>query len=126
MSETNSGAVYNLNDQTQGLYRKLMDGISTRVFCGEKVMLSVVQLDPNITGKPHNHPEEQWGVMLEGEAVRIQGDQEFSVKPGDFWYTPGNVMHSMRTASVKCVVLDIFSPPREIYKTAGEGYGQKV
>lgn len=117
------GAFYNLSDPSQGLYRKLMDGISIRAFCGENVMLSIVSLEPHITGRTHHHPEEQWGLMLEGTAVRIQDGREVTVSPGDFWHTPSNLPHAMRTDDEKCVVLDIFGPPREIYATPGEGYG---
>jgi quercetin dioxygenase-like cupin family protein len=83
-----------------------------------------VWIEPNSKGKIHSHPEEQWGVLLEGECIRIQGDEEVSVKVGDFWHTPGNVPHGIRTKSVGALVLDIFSPPRHEYKKTGIGFGQ--
>ena len=33
-------------------------------------MLSLVTIEPNAQGSLHSHPEEQWGVLLEGEGVR--------------------------------------------------------
>jgi hypothetical protein len=39
---------------------------------------------------------EQWGVLLEGSAVRFQGGEEIPVKKGGFWRTPGNVPRTMR------------------------------
>ena len=86
-------------------------------------MLSVVELEPGKAGKMHNHPEEQWGLCLEGDAVRTQGDQQFTVRAGDFWYTPGEMMHTMQAGPQGVKVLDIFGPPREEYKTPGSGYG---
>jgi quercetin dioxygenase-like cupin family protein len=116
--------LFNLHNEKQGISRALADGISARVFVGKNVMLSVVKIEPNSQGKIHSHPQEQWGVMLEGECIRIQGDKEVSVKAGDFWHTPTNVPHGIRTESASALVLDIFSPPRQDYKKLGEGFGQ--
>ena len=115
--------VFNLHDETQGISRKLADGLAARIFVGDQAMLSVVTIEPNSAGSIHSHPQEQWGVLLEGECIRIQGGEEFAAKAGDFWHTPGNVLHGIRTGDHKAVVLDIFSPPRDEYKKAGEGFG---
>ena len=115
--------VFNLANDTQGIRRKLGEGINTRIFPGEHVMLSVVRIEPNAEGSVHSHPNEQWGVLLEGECVRIQGGEERAMKAGDFWHTPGGVSHGIRTGSSGATVLDIFAPPREEYRKAGEGFG---
>ena len=75
---------FSIRDESQGIFRKLAEGISTRIFSRENVMLSVVKLEPNSTCTVHSHPEEQWGVLLEGECVRIQGDEEVPMKASDF------------------------------------------
>ena len=116
--------VFNVNVESQGIARKLADGLNARIFVGENVMLSVVHIEPNSVGKIHSHMEEQWGFLIEGECIRIQGDEEFSAKAGDFWHTPSNVLHGIRTGAVGAVVLDIFSPPRQEYRKVGEGFGQ--
>ena len=67
---------FNLNDTDKGIHRKLADGVFTRIFPGENVMLSVVTVEPNTSGIMHSHPEEQWGVLLEGDCVRLQGGEE--------------------------------------------------
>ena len=115
--------LFNLHDQTQGIPRKLAEGITTRIFPGDQAMISVVRIAPHSQGTLHSHPEEQWGVLLEGECVRIQGGEEVAVKAGDFWRTPGGVEHSVRTGDVGAMVLDVFAPPREEYKKPGEGFG---
>ncbi|MEM8860849.1 MAG: cupin domain-containing protein [Chloroflexota bacterium] len=117
--------VFNLNDESQGIARQLTEGLSARIFVGDNVMVSIVRIEPNSAGNVHNHPEEQWGFLLEGECIRMQGDEEFEATAGDFWQTPGNVMHGIRTGDKGAVVLDIFSPPREEYKKAGQGFGQQ-
>ena len=114
---------HNLDDDGDGIVRQLADGLSTRIFPGDQAMISIVEAGPNAEGKMHQHPEEQWGVMLEGSAIRVQGDQEIAVKKGDFWRTPGNVPHTLRAGSEGCRVLDIFAPPRDEYKKPGSGFG---
>lgn len=114
--------VFNINNEEQGIARKLGEGLNTRIFVGENSMLSLVRIEPHSAGKIHNHIEEQWGVLLEGECIRIQGDEEILVKAGDFWHTPSNVMHGIRTEAQGALVLDIFSPPRPEYKQGGEGF----
>lgn len=114
---------FNLNDESLGIPRTLAEGITTRIFPGQNVMLSVVDVAPHSEGTPHSHPEEQWGVLLKGECVRVQGGEEIAMKAGDFWCTPGGVMHTVRTGGAGATILDIFSPPREEYRKAGSGFG---
>ena len=112
-----------LDNMEQGLFRQLTDEISTRIFPGDQAMLSVVRVAPNAKGTLHHHPEEQWGVMLEGSAIRLQGGEEIEVKKGDFWRTPGGVEHSVIGGPDGAVILDVFSPPRDEYRVAGSGFG---
>jgi quercetin dioxygenase-like cupin family protein len=114
---------HNLDTLTDGLFRELGPGVTTRIFGGEQAMLSVVTIAPHAQGTMHHHPEEQWGVLLEGSAIRYQGGEEIAVKKGDFWRTPGNVPHTMKAGADGARVLDIFSPPRPEYKKPGSGFG---
>lgn len=115
---------YNLHDTKLGLPRNLVEGINTRIVCGEHVMLSVVRLDAGASSALHHHPEEQWGVLLEGSRVRVQGSAEVPMQTGDFWHTPGNVPHGIKAGPDGALILDIFAPPRPEYKRPGRGYGQ--
>lgn len=117
------GDFFNLHDMSQGIARTLTDGITTRIFPGDQAMLSVVRLEPNAEGKMHSHPQEQWGVMLEGSAVRTQDGEDFTVEAGDFWRTPGDAPHTVKAGAQGAVILDIFAPPRDEYRKAGEGFG---
>ena len=116
---------FNLNDKTAGIPRKLAEGIQSKIFFGAQIMLSIVEFEPNSKGKMHHHPEEQWGVLLEGSCKRFQGDEVIEMKEGDFWYTPGGTPHTIVAGAEGARVLDIFSPVREEYKVAGEGFGKK-
>ena len=115
--------VFQLKDDPRGISRKLADGLQATIFPGENVMISIVRIDPHTTGELHSHPEEQWGIMLEGKGIRIQNGEEIEVTVGDFWHTPGGVVHGLRTEDSGVVNLDVFSPPRAEYKIVGSGYG---
>lgn len=114
---------HNLDQPDDGLERELAAGVTTRIFAGEQAMLSVVTMAPNAQGTLHHHPEEQWGVLLAGSGVRVQGGEEVAVRQGDFWRTPGNVPHTLRAGPEGCRVIDIFSPPRAEYRKPGKGFG---
>jgi quercetin dioxygenase-like cupin family protein len=123
-SQTSQRAEFhNLDDPEDGLVRELAPGLTTRIFAGEQAMLSVVTIAPGAEGTLHHHPEEQWGLLLEGSAIRVQGGEEIAVRKGDFWRTPGNVPHTMRAGPEGAKVLDVFSPPRAEYRKPGRGFG---
>jgi quercetin dioxygenase-like cupin family protein len=123
MTMTKASWVFQLTGDPRGIARELAKGINASIFPGENVMLSVVRVEPHSTGTVHSHPEEQWGVLLHGECVRMQGGEEVHAKAGDFWCTPGGVLHGVRTGDLGCTILDIFSPPRAEYKKSGAGFG---
>lgn len=118
--------VFQLNGDARGIARKLAEGVNASIFPGENVMLSVVRVDPNSTGSIHSHPEEQWGVLLEGRCTRIQDGVEVEATAGEFWHTPGGVSHGVRTGDQGALILDIFSPPRAEYRQTGKGFGKAV
>ncbi len=112
---------FNLDDLSQGIARNLAEGVTTRIFPGDQAMLSVVRLEPGRESALHSHPQEQWGVILQGSGVRIQDGQEVGVAAGDFWRTPANITHAFRAGPNGAQVLDVFSPPREEYRVPGAG-----
>lgn len=104
------------NIRTGGIRRTLAPGVRARIFPGTFLMLSVVELDPWSQSPVHSHPNEQWGLCLEGGWIRIQDGREYRVSAGDFWQTPPHVPHGGRTLGGRCRILDIFAPPREDYR----------
>jgi quercetin dioxygenase-like cupin family protein len=116
--------VFKLNNDPRGIQRTLAEGVTTSIFPGEQAMLSVVRVAPNSAGSIHSHPEEQWGVLLEGRCIRIQGGEEIECVAGEFWHSPGGVPHGVRTGDEGAVILDIFSPPRAEYRQSGSGFGE--
>ncbi len=121
MSQKDSN-FFKIDDMKQGVPRTLCEGITTRIFPGKQAMLSVVRIEPNAVGAIHSHPEEQWGVMLEGSAVRIQDGEEIPVQKGDFWCSPGGVEHGIIGGPDGAIIMDVFSPPRPEYTRPGSGF----
>ena len=115
---------FNVDAMSQGVARKLTEGINTRIFPGEQAMISVVRIDPNAVGAIHSHSQEQWGLMLEGSAIRIQDGEKIPVQKGDFWLSPGGIEHGVIGGPSGAVILDIFSPPRDEYTRPGSGFGK--
>ena len=114
---------FNLNDLNDGIHRALAEGVEARIFPGDQAMISVVTLAPNKAGSIHSHPEEQWGILLEGSGIRIQDGVEHPVSEGSFWLTPGGVEHGMIAGPEGLKVLDVFAPPRAEYRKPGSGFG---
>lgn len=113
---------FHLDDMGSGVPRQLAPGITTTVYTGDHAMLSVVRLEPNRRGTLHHHPQEQWGICLEGSGTRFQGDLVVAVAKGDFWRTPPNLPHTMESGPDGLLVLDVFAPPRREYETEGSGF----
>lgn len=109
------GEIFNINSRDHGIVRSLGTGITTRIFPGEKAMLSLVAIEPHACSAMHDHPQEQWGVLLEGDGERIQDGERIAVRAGDFWRTPAFVPHGFCAGPLGARVLDIFSPPRSEY-----------
>jgi quercetin dioxygenase-like cupin family protein len=85
---------------------------------GGKLMANWVTIEPNREMPRHQHPHEQLGIMLEGTLELTIGDETRLINAGDAYTIPPNLPHNARTLDEGCVVLDIFTPPREDY--AGE------
>jgi quercetin dioxygenase-like cupin family protein len=113
---------FNIDAMSQGIERVLADGINTRIFPGDQAMLSIVRIAPNAIGAVHSHPQEQWGVLLEGTATRIQDGEEINVQKGDFWRSPSGIEHGVIGGPNGAVILDVFSPPRPEYIRSGSGF----
>lgn len=113
---------HNFAELDDAVARELAPGVATRVVAGDQAMFSVVSFEPNAAGSMHSHPEEQWGVVLEGSGVRTQDGVAVPVAVGDFWRTPGGVEHDFVAGPDGAKVLDVFAPPREAYRTSGSGF----
>ena len=90
-------------------------GITMQAIRGGEMMGNWVRIEPNTEMPLHHHPQEQFGVMLEGHLELTIGDETRLIGPGTAYTIPGDVPHQARTHADGCLVLDIFAPPREDY-----------
>ena len=95
---------------------QLVEGARTRTFWGERITLSMVEIDANSEVPKHTHPHEQAGILIEGELEMGIGGEVKVLKPGDMYIIPGEVEHYARCGDTPALALDIFSPVREEFK----------
>jgi quercetin dioxygenase-like cupin family protein len=93
----------------------LTPGVRLRTPYGERIMLSLVELDDGAIVPSHSHPHEQAGIVLEGTLELTIDGLVRTLKVGEAYILPGNVTHSARAVGGGCKVLDVFSPIREDY-----------
>lgn len=99
-----------------------VDGITMQALIGDRMMANWVWLDPDTVMPEHDHPNEQIGVVLQGALELTMDGEVRNVTPGMTYIVPGGVRHKGVAGPEGCLVLDIFSPPREEYaRLAREG-----
>ena len=94
----------------------IWEGVIGRVVHGDRVTLSVVELDPDCVIPEHRHENEQVGVIALGSLTFRIGEEVRELTPGGTWRIPANVPHEVRTGLQGAVVLEVFSPPRDDWK----------
>jgi len=95
--------------------KEVVPGITIRTFWGDKMLVSVVDLDANTQLPNHSHPHEQAGTVISGTMTLTIAGETRHLQPGDTYLIPGGVAHSASTGDSPARVIDIFSPVREDY-----------
>jgi quercetin dioxygenase-like cupin family protein len=93
----------------------IFPGVQIFTTAGETMMLSFVEFEPHAEVKPHSHPHEQMGLLLEGELTFEIGDERHVLQPGQMWRIPGGVTHRAIAGDTKVRALDVFHPIRDDY-----------
>ncbi len=96
--------------------KELAPGIVARTFWGEKMLVSIVDLAPEMPLPLHSHPQEQVGTVLEGSVTFTIAGESRALVRGDVFIVPGGVEHSAHTGPEGAKVMDVFSPAREDLK----------
>lgn len=97
--------------------KPLFEHIKAGLAWGEKLMFSLVTLEPGGEVPTHSHPHEQAGICLEGEFELEVGGARRVIRPHEMYIIPPETPHAARALKVACKTLDIFAPPRDEYKT---------
>ena len=95
---------------------ELAPGVHTRTFWGEQMLLSLVEVEANTEMPLHTHPEEQGGIIIEGEFEIGMAGEVKVLMPGDIYIIPGGVEHYAKALGQKVRALGIYSPVREAFK----------
>ena len=95
-------------------------GLVMQAVTGGRLMANWVTIEPHREMPWHHHAHEQLGVMLEGALELTIGDETRLLRPGDAYAIPPNVPHGAVTHDEGCVVLDVFTPPRDDYRRLAE------
>ncbi len=93
----------------------IFPGVHIRTCAAEKMMISVVDLEPNAVVEEHSHPHEQVGMVLSGRAVFTIGGEQKELRAGDTYRIPGGVKHRVVALDEPARAIDIFCPVREDY-----------
>lgn len=104
------------NDPGTRESKELAPGVTARTFWGEKMLVSVVEMEADKPLPEHSHPHEQAGIVTEGSLTLTIGGETRTVTAGQVFIVPGDVPHSAVTGPDGARVVDIFSPVREDLK----------
>ncbi len=96
-------------------HHTIFPGVHIRTCAAEKMMVSVVDLEPHAVVQEHAHPHEQVGMVLQGRAIFYVGSEEKTLQAGDVYRIPGNVRHKVIALDQPVRAIDIFWPIREEY-----------
>ena len=96
--------------------RRLLPGVDAQLIWGERIMMGIIDIEPDAIVPWHSHPHEQCGRVLEGSAwFELKGHEKTLLVAGEHYVIPGYVPHQVTATDEGCVALDIWSPIREEY-----------
>ncbi len=88
---------------------------------GEKMTLARIELGRGCVVPEHAHANEQISVVLEGKVRFHIEDGDLTLEPGDVLHIPSQAPHAV-TALEASVVMDVFSPVREDWRSGNDAY----
>ena len=93
--------------------QRIWDGILGRTVHGERITLSLVELEPDTVVPEHSHENEQLGILLQGSVTFRVGDETRELGPGGTWHILAHVPHAVTTGPAGAVLVEVFSPIRD-------------
>lgn len=96
---------------------EMLEGVHRRTMAiTDEAMLCQFLLEAGSTVPTHSHMNDQVGYVVSGKIEMTIGSQIRKLVPGDSYAIPGGISHSA-LALEDSWVIDVFSPPREDYRT---------
>ena len=96
--------------------QQIWENVAGRAIHGERLTLSVIELDPEAVIPEHAHDNEQLGICLSGSLTFRIADETRELGPGGTWSIPSNVPHEIHVGPEGAVVIDVFAPPRDDWR----------
>ena len=93
--------------------QQIWDGIVGRTVHGERVTLSLLELDAGAVVPEHAHANEQVGILLEGSVTFTIGGEIRELGPGATWRILAHVPHSVVVGAEGALIVEVFSPVRD-------------
>ncbi|MFW6056191.1 MAG: cupin domain-containing protein [Chloroflexota bacterium] len=88
-------------------------GAVAHLYASEKMSVSFISQEPNISFKTHSHDNEEIVIVLDGERDEIVDGVLYRIKAGDIMTVPPGAVHGSYTYEQGCKVIEVFAPPRE-------------
>jgi len=96
---------------------EMLPGVHRRTMATtDEEMLCEFFLERDSVVAEHSHPNDQIGYVIYGKVEYTIGGEQRICQPGESYAVPGGILHSAR-ALVDSLVIDVFSPPRNDYRT---------
>jgi quercetin dioxygenase-like cupin family protein len=97
-------------------------GVLRQAVCGEKVMMTKITYQGQVTIPLHRHEAEQIMLVVQGRLWATVGNEEKEIGPGALLIINTNVMHAFRKLSEEDVVFhECFAPIRMEYLIGYKG-----
>ena len=93
--------------------QQIWDGITGRTVHGERVSLSVLELEAGAEVPEHAHGNEQVGLLLEGSVRFTIGGETRELRPGATWRILADVPHGVTVGPEGALIVEVFSPIRD-------------
>lgn len=96
--------------------KQLAPGILGHYAHGEAMTLGHVEIKAGSILGEHRHVHEQITLIIEGQLDMVIGGEPYSLTKGNYHVIPSNTLHSA-VAVTDCIVIDVFNPVREDYRS---------
>lgn len=96
---------------------EMLPGIHRRTMgTTDEAMLCEFFLERDAVVPEHSHTNDQVGYVIQGKLELTVAGETRICNPGESYAIPGGITHSAR-ALVDSIIIDVFSPPRNDYRT---------
>jgi unsaturated pyranuronate lyase len=99
----------------------LADAYLAHAVHGEQLMLALVDVEPDAVLPEHQHPNEQFGMVIEESVVFRVCEETRTVEPGGIWRIPAGTPHTVTGGKEGAVVVDGFLPAQRRVGVAPRG-----